>query len=222
MTGLGSLTVLGAVLGLDGTSVGQFMVSRPLVAGVLAGAVTGDPAGGALIGAILEIYLLVSYPTGGSRFPDGPTATVVAVGVAAVSPGGAALPLAVGWGLLWGQVAGFSVSALRRGNAHLVPERLEGEGGAIARIHLGTIGLDALRAAAVTAAGIVLGRIVMERLATSWPIGVSSSRALLLVGGSVSIGILLDDWGGLRKRGWLFAGGLLAGVLVGALGGMFG
>ncbi|SVB44140.1 uncharacterized protein METZ01_LOCUS196994, partial [marine metagenome] len=39
------------------------MVSRPLVVGVLAGLVVGQPVLGATIGAILELYLLVSFPT---------------------------------------------------------------------------------------------------------------------------------------------------------------
>lgn len=210
--GLGPLTALGALLGLDGTSVGQFMVSRPLVAGLLAGWAVGDPTGGAMIGALLEIYLLVSYPTGGARFPEGPTATVVAVGVAAAFNEAAALPLAVSWGLLWGQAAGLSVSALRRWNARLVPERLEDGGRSIGAVHLSAIALDGLRAAVVTAVGIVLGRWAMASLVAAWPWAPDPSRALVLVGGGVSIGILLNDWGGLRKRGWLFAAGVAAGV----------
>ena len=77
------LGLLGGVLGLDSTAVGQFMVSRPLVAGWLAGWVAGVPEFGITIGAVLEVFLLVSFPTGGARFPEGSTAAVVAVGVAA-------------------------------------------------------------------------------------------------------------------------------------------
>ena len=73
------ISLLGGVLALDATSVGQFMVSRPLVCGLLAGWVLGDPATGLLVGALLELYLLVSFPSGGARFPEGATATVVAV-----------------------------------------------------------------------------------------------------------------------------------------------
>ena len=77
------VSLLGGLLALDGTSVGQFMVSRPLVAGALVGWLLGDPATGVAVGAILELYLLVSFPTGGSRFPEGATATVVAVALLA-------------------------------------------------------------------------------------------------------------------------------------------
>ncbi len=51
------LSLLGGVLAVDGTSVGQFMVSRPLVAGVLAGWLLGDPMSGLWVGGILELLL---------------------------------------------------------------------------------------------------------------------------------------------------------------------
>ena len=54
------LVLLGGVLALDATSVGQFMFSRPLVAGALAGWVVGDAALGLSVGVVLELYLLGS------------------------------------------------------------------------------------------------------------------------------------------------------------------
>ncbi len=80
---IAQVSLLGGLLALDATSVGQFMVSRPLVAGALIGWLLGDPPLGFTIGAVLELYLLVSFPTGGSRFPEGATATVVAAASAA-------------------------------------------------------------------------------------------------------------------------------------------
>jgi len=58
------LTLLGGLLALDGTSLGQFMISRPLVAGVLTGWMVGDPLLGLLIGGILEIYFISIFPVG--------------------------------------------------------------------------------------------------------------------------------------------------------------
>lgn len=211
------LAVLGGLLGLDATSVGQFMVSRPLVAGVLAGLVTGDIVAGASVGAVLELYLLVSFPSGGARFPEGATATVVAVGTASVLSGPAALPLGVTCGLLWGQLAGFSVTAQRKFNGRLIPGSAETTTGRLARAHLAAIGADALRAAAITGLGLALARIAVGPVAEAWPLDATESRGLLLLGGAVSLGILLNDLGGIRKRGWWVGAGLVLGVLA-ALG----
>lgn len=209
------LSVLGGLLGLDGTAVGQFMLSRPLVAGVLGGWMVGDPGLGATIGMILELYLLVSVPSGGARFPEAATATVVAVSCAAPFEGAGAVPLAVAVGLVWGQVGGASVDVQRHLNARLVPESGSEAVPAerVARAHALAILLDFLRAAAVTGVGIASGRLVVGVLAARWPLGRSASLGLLLVGGAVSAGILLNDLGGFRRRKVWFTAGLAIGLL---------
>src|SRR5687768_1376197 len=88
----GALTILaasllGGALALDATALGQFMLSRPMAAGLLAGWLAGDPATGFLVGVVLEIYLLVAFPVGGASFPEGATGTVVAAVTAASHPG---------------------------------------------------------------------------------------------------------------------------------------
>lgn len=208
-------TVLGGLLALDATSVGQFMVSRPLVAGVVAGWALGDAALGVTVGALLELYLLVSFPTGGSRFPEGATATVVAVASAAGSDAAGALPVAVAVGLIWGQVGGFSVTALRLANSRLVPEPGEGISGPrhLAAAHFGAVFLDFLRGALVTCAGSLAGRWAVALLAPGWPLGRQASIGLLLVGAAVSTGILLRDLGGFSRRRVLFTSGLALGIL---------
>ena len=208
------LSLLGGLLGLDGTSVGQFMVSRPLAAGVFAGWVAGDPLMGLAVGVILELYLLVSFPTGGARFPEGGTATVVAVGVATGLTGPGALPLGVALGLAWGQLGGMSVTLQRTVNTRLLPEPGEaGAAGDLGRILGLAVTLDFLRAVLVTATGLILGLAVLDPLSIAWPLGEAASRALLLVGGATSAGILLNDLGGVRARKVWFAAGLLAGLV---------
>ena len=100
------VALLGGWLGLDATGAGQFMVSRPIVAGLLTGLLVGDPVLGMSIGALLEMFLLVSFPTGGSGFPESATASVVAVTVGATLEGPGALPLALALGLVWGAPGG--------------------------------------------------------------------------------------------------------------------
>jgi mannose/fructose/N-acetylgalactosamine-specific phosphotransferase system component IIC len=205
---LALLALLGGVLALDATSVGQFMLSRPLVAGALTGWMLGDPALGLLIGTLLELYLLVSFPSGGAQFPEGTTATVVAVATASASSAPGALPIAIAVGLLWGQVGGFSVTALRKANGLIVPDTTR-----LATAHLGGVGLDFLRGVLITGTGVAIGRVLVARVGESWPLGERESLALILVGAAVSVGILLHDLGGFRRRRVLFATGLALGIV---------
>jgi mannose/fructose/N-acetylgalactosamine-specific phosphotransferase system component IIC len=201
-------------LALDATSVGQFMLSRPLVAGALTGWMLGDPALGLLIGTVLELYLLVSFPSGGARFPEGTTATVVAVAAASVSSSPGALPVAIAIGLVWGQVGGFSITALRRANGFIVPEPADprADGARVAAAHLGAVGLDFVRGVLITGTGVAIGRLIVVRLAAVWPIGEREGFALMLAGAAVSVGILLHDLGGFRERRVLFVAGLALGI----------
>jgi PTS system mannose-specific IIC component len=213
------LGTLGGLLGLDGTAVGQFMVSRPLVAGALAGWLLGDVSAGVAIGATLELYQLVSFPTGGARFPEASTATVVAVGAAAPFPDVGAFPIAVALGLVWGHLGGASVSLQRALNTRLTPEATADASwgsvapSVVAARHALAVVMDFARGAALTAAGVGIGRGVIGALAAAWPLDAAASRGLVLVGGAVSAGILLHDKGGFRRqRAWL-AAGLAAGVV---------
>jgi mannose/fructose/N-acetylgalactosamine-specific phosphotransferase system component IIC len=209
------VSLLGGLLGLDATAVGQFMASRPLVSGVLAGWVLGEPALGIEIGALLEIYLLVAFPTGGARFPEGSTATVVAVASAASFEGAGAIPLAVAVGLVWGQLGGATVTVQRHLNSRLVPEAGDPThaGARVTAAHLAAIVLDLVRAVVVTLSGVLAGRWVLAVLARHWPLSASASTGLLLVGGAVSAGILLHGLGGFRRRRVWFVAGLALGVL---------
>ena len=220
------LVVLGGLLGLDGTSVGQFMVSRPLVAGALTGWLLGDVASGVAIGAILELYLLVSFPTGGARFPEASTATVVAVGAAAPFTAAGALPVAVALGLVWGQIGGASVTLQRNLNTRLVhgstspesPSPGESSAGSVSARsvsvrHVLAVAVDFVRGMVVTATGVAVGRTVLAAVAGTWPLEVEVSHGIVLLGGAVSAGILLHDMGGFRKRRVWLAAGLAVGVV---------
>jgi len=218
MSELLALALLGGLLALDGTSVGQFMFSRPILAGTLAGWIAGSPHEGFLVGALLEMYLVVSFPVGGSRFPEGGPAAVVAASVVAGSDAPGALALGVALGLVWGQLAGLTVTVLRTINARILPHpsRKLVTGRAVVRGHLTAVALDFLRGTLVTGTGLVVGLLVLP-LAVYWPLGAADTRGLLLVGAAVSLGVLLRSYGGLRRRALLFA----TGAFIGALGGVF-
>lgn len=212
---IAQVSLLGGLLALDATSVGQFMVSRPLVAGALVGWVLGDLALGFTVGAVLELYLLVSFPTGGSRFPEGATATVVAAASAAGASESGALPLALAVGLVWGQLGGASITLLRHVNSKLVPEPGDSvaETHHLGAAHLAAVFLDFVRGVAVTLSGVVVGRVLVHAWGGPWTTSRSASVALLLVGGAVSVGVLLRDLGGFRKRAALFVAGAVLGII---------
>jgi PTS system mannose-specific IIC component len=212
------LALLGGLMALDGTSVGQFMVSRPLVAATLAGWLIGAPAEGFVVGSLLEIYLLVSFPVGGSRFPEGGPAAVVAAAIAGWGDSAGAVALGVTLGLVWGQLGGMSMTVLRNVNVRLAPDPASGHVSPTSVVagHLGALSLDFLRGFVITLIGLIVGLAAL-RLAPLWPLSQADTRGLLLVGGAVSLGVLLRSYGGVRRRGVLFAGGAIAGAALGML-----
>jgi hypothetical protein len=81
---------------------------------------------------------------------------------------------------------------------------------------LAAVTLDFLRGYLVTLLGLVVGGLAV-RAAPLWPLTEANTRGLLLVGAAVSLGILLRSYGGIRRRGILYAVGLSAGALGGML-----
>jgi mannose/fructose/N-acetylgalactosamine-specific phosphotransferase system component IIC len=166
------LVALGAIVALDATSFGQLMLSRPLVAGTLAGAVVGMALEGALIGALIEVLSLGILPVGASRYPETGTAAVAAVGTLGLSSA-APLPevllLTLVYGLIWQRAFGATVIAERYLNERLVhacdDDRLDLHD-SVERWHLTSMTVDLLRGAALTLLALVLG-VPLLRLAVS-------------------------------------------------------
>src|SRR5919199_888609 len=113
------LALLGAVLGLDTVSFPQAMVSRPIVAATLAGALLGQAGAGLVVGAALELIALETLPFGASRYPEWGSAAVVGGALVAAHPAlpAGALTLAVLSALATAWVSGESMAWLRRLNA---------------------------------------------------------------------------------------------------------
>lgn len=162
------LTLLGGVVALDGTSLGQFMISRPFIAAGIGGTLAGSPEGGIAIGLLLEALHLAVLPVGASRYPEaGPASMAAAAAYAGAAGSEGALLATVLFALLWGLVAGRSVEALRWLNARLsVPGGAAGaDAAAMERAHLAAMGLDFARGAAVTLAGMLVLGVLLETLA---------------------------------------------------------
>ncbi|MFL5540249.1 MAG: PTS sugar transporter subunit IIC [Longimicrobiaceae bacterium] len=155
-----AVALLGGLLALDGTSVGQVMVSRPLVAASLGGCIVGRPALGMAIGIVLEALHLAVLPVGASRYPEGGPAAAVAGAVFAAqlpaSNRGAVLLAAVLFALAMEWAGGRTVVLLRQWNARFAGAPAEGlSPGALARRHALPIAADFTRGALLTLLGLV-------------------------------------------------------------------
>ncbi len=217
------LLLLGGWAALDGTAAGQFMISRPLVMGVLAGILLGDPLTGILTGAILELLHLGALPVGGARLPEPGPATVPAVAAAVLVGGGGGLALGLAWGVVGGWLGGASVSAHRRWNEH----RTRGiDSGAwtfprLARVHWTALATDGLRGMALVGMGLVLVMAVPEGWMEMAAVERDQVVAAGVLGGCASLGRLCRGYLGVRPRRGvlLLLAGLGSGVLLGLLRG---
>jgi mannose/fructose/N-acetylgalactosamine-specific phosphotransferase system component IIC len=210
------LLLWGTMVGLDLISVGQVMISRPLVAATVAGLLTGDVSTGMIVGAILELFALEVMPVGGARYPDYGPAAVAATAVAAGAPSHLGVGLGVAVGLVVAYLGEWSIIAVRRWNSQSV-RRAEaalnlGDVGAIRRAHWGGIGHDALRCFALTSFGLALAYLVRR-----WPL-LSLREAVMLT--AVTAGVALATaalagvhLGGRPRGAWWFALGLVVGSI---------
>jgi mannose/fructose/N-acetylgalactosamine-specific phosphotransferase system component IIC len=70
LSALGGLIILGALLNLDKQVFGQFMVSRPLVTGLIMGLATGEVGFGIWMGLSAELLWMATLPLGGQITPN--------------------------------------------------------------------------------------------------------------------------------------------------------
>ena len=182
------LAAAGGLVGVDSVTWLQAMISRPIVAGTIGGALVGGPAAGFLVGAFLELLSFRHPPYGAARYPDVATASLIAgAGYAAAGGSGLGsllLVLVAGWGIGW--IGTRSVQALRAFNTRLAadsaylarkPARIE------IRQRLG-IALDGFRAALLTASftiPVALLATFANRVTGQWE-GGSVAAGLVVVG----------------------------------------
>lgn len=178
VTAVAALAGLAGVLATDATAAFQIMVSQPLVAGTLAGAVLGDVGLGLMVGSTLQLVWLSVLPAGGAPFPDVGVASVVGVGLAVllqrsgVSPSwavGAGIAMALAAGAV-GQVLTVGVRRLNGRFARMAESRAEhGDGGGVALAVALGLGSRLVAGALLAAFFIVAGLFVFARLPSVAP-----------------------------------------------------
>lgn len=214
------LVVWGTLVGLDLVSVPQSMISRPLVAGTVAGWLVGDMEAGLRVGALLELFALDVLPIGAVRYPDYGPATIVAVALAANAPWELSLGVSVGVALVLAAIGGWTLQVVRRSNARAIQRRAAalsaGESGAIRRLQYAGLLRDAARGAVLTAAGLLAAWMLGRWMPLDRPTAVG----LTLI--AIGSGLAAAAAGAVRSAGrgarlkWLVAGAA-AGTLLAVL-----
>jgi PTS system mannose-specific IIC component len=142
---LGALTTPWAL----GTSGGWYVITRPLVAGLISGIVLGDVSKGVLIGIAVQLVFIALITPGGAVPADLSFASYLGIPLAMV--GGATPQVAVSLAVAFGAIGVAAWQVLSVGNAgwaHL-DDRYAAEGdldGIIRSLYLAQIGTFALRA----------------------------------------------------------------------------
>ena len=217
---LALLVVWGTIVALDLVSVPQALVSRPLVAGGVAGWIAGDVEAGLRAGALFELFALDVLPIGAVRYPDYGPAAVVAAALGAGAPWELGLGLGAALGLVLAILGGGTLQLVRRMNANAIQHRAAalaaGESSAIRRLQYGGLIRDALRGAGLTIVGLALAWALTDNA----QLDRATALGLTLV--SVGCALAAAINGALRSAGhgarlrWLAAGaaaGLLLAVL---------
>lgn len=214
---LALLAALGGAAALDGTSLGQLMVSRPVVAATLAGWAAGAPAQGALLGLFMEAMHLSVLPVGAARYPEGGPGAVAGAALFAGTAGGFAelLPIVL-FCMAWEWVSGATVGWLRNANARLAmpPGTTELDPRTLERRHVAAIGLDFARGALLTVLGLGLLALWLRVDPARWV----DERVARLVLGSLAAASVASSLRLFGRRRWpWFAAGAAAGAVVVAL-----
>lgn len=189
------------------------MISRPLIAGALAGVLLGDPMEGMWIGMFLELLTLRQLPIGAARQWDaGLGAIAGAVTCLASHAGreeGIILGAAVGTAVAW--LGGWSIHSLRQVNARLVAGLADGPTSAarLARRHLLAMGIDYGRGALLTALAAVAVVWVLGLLGPIPELDESLAALVLVCVAALALGGLVRTLVS-GPRAWIaFGGGVL-------------
>ena len=214
------LLLWGTLVGLDLVSVPQAMISRPMVAGTVAGALAGNVEIGLRIGILFELFALDVLPAGAVRYPDYGPATVSAVALGVGTPWELGLGISAALGLVFAMLGGWSLQVVRRSNARAIQRRAAalaaGESSAIRLLQYGGLLRDALRGFILTLTGLVVASTITESVRLDRQTAVALT--LVAIGSAlaaVTSAAVRGSGRGNRLK-WLIAG-LGAGILIAAL-----
>jgi mannose/fructose/N-acetylgalactosamine-specific phosphotransferase system component IIC len=215
------LALLGGILGLDVVSFPQAMISRPLVASTLAGALIGQSASGLLLGAALELIALETLPFGASRYPEWGSASVVGGAIFASHPShpAGAMTLATLSALATTWIGGWTMVKLRERNAVWAGHRRDaleaGARGSVVSLQLMGMTADFLRGAGLTAVAYAFLAPLAAACIGLWSVDARISRCLVVgLAASVAGGAAWKLFHSTAGARWFFVGGLALGLFM--------
>ena len=215
------LALLGGLLGLDVVSFPQAMISRPLVAATIGGAMAGSPLSGLLAGAALELIALETLPFGASRYPEWGSAAVVGGALFATHPahpaGTMTMSMLAALATTW--VGGWTMVKLRQQNAAWgrdLRTRIDaGDRHAVIGLQVLGLSADFLRGAVLTAISFALFFPLMNAALGLWSVNSQLSRAIAVAAAaSVAGGAAWKIFHSTSGARWFFLGGLAIGLLM--------
>jgi mannose/fructose/N-acetylgalactosamine-specific phosphotransferase system component IIC len=221
LIGLIPLVLLGAVAGLDVVSFPQAMISRPIAAATLAGALMGRPGHGLIAGAMLELFALETMPFGASRYPEWGSASVVGGALYAAQPTGSAgaLTMAVcaalltAWAGTWTMV--WHRRLIARWAAGMRDALTSGSGDAVITLQLRGLTSDAARAGLLTAIAYTAFSPLERAILSHWSFTDVQSRAVLaILAGAVAGGAIWKIVHSTKGTPWFLLGGAAIGSLL--------
>jgi mannose/fructose/N-acetylgalactosamine-specific phosphotransferase system component IIC len=211
--------ILGALLGLDVVSFPQAMLSRPIVACTLAGALAGEPGRGLLVGAALELFALETLPFGASRYPEWGSGSVAAGAIYALQPANTpgALSVAVAVGLVTASIGGWSMVQHRRLIAwwagRMRDELARGSGSAVVGLQLRGLTADLVRGGLVTAGALAVFVPLSSAVLGIWSTpAVLTRAAVVMLAGAVAGAAIWKITHNTKGAVWFLAGGLAVGL----------
>ena len=215
------IALLGGLLGLDVVSFPQAMISRPLVAATLAGALIGHSPSGLLIGAALELVALDTLPFGASRYPEWGSAAVVGGAIFATHPShpAGAMEIALVASLSTAWLGGWTMVKLRERNALWAARRRDaldaGARGAVMDLQLLCMTADYLRGAVLAAVSYAVFAPLTRFGIGTWGTDARISRAFVVtVAASVAASAAWKIFHGVGGARWFFLGGLVVGLAI--------
>lgn len=218
------LGMLGALLGVDVVSFPQAMISRPLVAATLAGALVGNPLMGLLAGVAVECFALETLPFGASRYPEWGSAAVVGGALFASHayevPGAMTMSVIAALATAW--LGGYTMLWLRRLNARWARARLEalqrGSYRTVVGLQVRGLTMDVVRGFLLTWGMLMLARPIAGYVLRHWHAPAPLSRAVLVAAAAmVATGAAWKVLHGVVGVRWFFASGLAIGLILLAL-----